>query len=51
LSVDKVYQTVSMPGIEHLQILGRVFVLAVSQVGGKHRQGMLWGFALVFDAL
>ncbi len=50
LSVDKVNQTVPMPGIEHLQIFGGVFVFTVAQVGGQHRQGMLRGFALGFDA-
>jgi hypothetical protein len=40
-----------MLGIKQFEILGRVFVLAVAQVGGQHRQGMLGGFALRFNAL
>jgi hypothetical protein len=40
-----------MLGIKQFEILGRVFVLAVAQVGGQHRQGMLGGFSLCFDAL
>jgi hypothetical protein len=48
---DKVDQLVSMLGIKQLQIFSRVLILAVSQVGGQHRQGILWGFSLCFDTL
>jgi hypothetical protein len=51
LRVDKVDQLVSMLGIKQFEIFGRVFILAVTQVGGEHRQGMLGGFALILDAL
>jgi hypothetical protein len=51
LCVDKVDQLVSMLGIKQFEILGGVFVLAMAQVGGQHRQGILCGFALLFDAL
>jgi len=38
-------------GVQELQIFGRVFVFAVTQVGGQYRQGMLGGSALLGDAL
>jgi hypothetical protein len=40
-----------MFGIKQLEIFSRVLILAVAQVGSQHRQGMLGGFALCFDAL
>ena len=39
-----------MIGIKQFEIFSRVLILAVAQVGGQNRQGMLGGFALVFDA-
>jgi hypothetical protein len=50
LGADKVNQMVPVVGIECFQILGRVLVFAVAQVGGQHRQGALGGLALGFDA-
>ena len=49
LSIDKVNQAVPMLGIEQLQIFSGVLILAVADIGGEHRQGMLGGFALFFD--
>jgi hypothetical protein len=48
---DKVDQLVAMLGIKQFEIFSRVLILAVAQVSGQHRQGMLGGFTLVFDAL
>ena len=40
-----------MIGIKQLEIFSRVLILAVAQVNGQHRQGMLRGFTFFFDAL
>ena len=37
-------------GVQELQIFGRVFVFAVAQVGGQHRQGVLRGSAGYHEA-
>jgi hypothetical protein len=50
VSLDEGYQVMPVAGVQELQIFGRVFVFAVAQVGGQHRQGVLRGSAGFGDA-